>query len=142
MKSLTINETLSIDSTLESPSKPHSEKPPTQHKNLFLVQCLDEIRQIDPMINESSSIHKKTPGRKNSKIKKRGKNSKKPKKNEKIEMHMLDFDSLLKSIIAKPKKKIRTPKVKPPCGSKKKLLGTKRKRQNKIIDSKSKYHYY
>lgn len=122
MKSLTINESLSADSTLESPSKPHPEKPEIHRKNIFLVQSLGEVKPpeiLPPPPTEQNikkptdniKVQKKTSGGK--KLIQKSISKTKIKKKEKISasMAMLDFDFLIKTIFNKPKKKV-TRKVK------------------------------
>ena len=127
-----INESLSFDSTLESPTKPHQEKNSNQNKAIFLVHCMND-NQTNNQIN--GKLNKNEQGNSpDNKFKKKSKRGPKPKKFEKIkkgENNMLDFDSLLDTLFPKPKIEIVSSLKKKDLSLKKyqkKLLGYKRKR--------------
>ena len=121
------NESLSIESTVESPSKPHQVTVPTKNnKSIFLVH----------FISNNDSYDKKSPNLEN----------KEPSKNadqninlsKKLSLNLLDFDEVLNLVLNKEKDK----KIKPKKKYKKKLLGFKRKRLIKPKEIKSKTNLY
>lgn len=106
-----INETLSFDSTLESPTKPHQEKNSTQNKAIFLVHYMNENQSFNP-INENIDEEQRVLKSAKNKIRKKSKQGPKPKKfekNIKCENNMLDFDGLLDALFPKPKIEIVSP---------------------------------
>lgn len=139
-----INETLSLDSTLESPTKPRPEKESVEKKPIFFVHYLNENLSFNE-INEK--LVKKESGEelshnKKKKFWRRGRKPKKCPKIKKIQNNILDFDSLLETIF--PKKKVSPPKIKQSSMKKykKKIIGYKRKRQINEIKNKSKYNIF
>ena len=139
-----INETLSLDSTLESPTKPRPEKESVEKKPIFFVHYLNENLSFNE-INEK--LVKKESGEelshnKKKKFWRRGRKPKKCPKIKKIQNNILDFDSLLETIV--PNKKVSPPKIKQSSMKKykKKILGYKRKRQINEIKTKSKYNIF
>ena len=139
-----INETLSFDSTLESPTKPHQEKNSSQNKAIFLVHYMHENQTFNP-INENIDENQrelKSPKYKIRKKSKRGPKPKKYSKNIKSENNLLDFDGLLEALFPKPKIEIVSPlKKKISTGKKytKKMVGYKRKRSIKESLNKSRF---
>lgn len=106
MKSLTLNETLSIDSTLESPTKPHSDKPSTTHKKLFLVEVLDPPQLPENIPSAPLSEIKRAEDKNSKKIFKHRKKHKsinkvniKKKNNINNKKAVLDFDAILKCVL-------------------------------------------
>lgn len=140
---ITLNEFSSLDSTLESPSKPHPETNKENFKNIFLVHYVDEP-QPSKLTNSKKSPKQKKRKHSSKSKKKLSKNNSKITVQKNNEFHLLDFDLILKNII-EPKKKILPPPIKKPNNnSKKKLLSHKRKRfssSKKNIIHKSKYYF-
>jgi len=115
-------ESLSFESTIESPTKPHQEKLPNKNtKSLFLVQTISDtdIPKQDILNlekNESKEIIEKKPS----------------------DLTTLNFDDILSIVF--PKKKPKKPSSKK---STKKLLSSKRKRPiNKSKKIFIKFIYY
>ena len=99
-------ESLSFESTIESPTKPHQEKlPDKNNKSLFLVQTISETDISKQSIQnlENDEIKEKA--------------------NKKHTSHILNFDDVLSIIYPKEKPKKQSPKQ-----SGKNLLNNKRKR--------------
>jgi len=142
-----INETLSFDSTLESPTKPHQEKNSAQNKAIFLVHYMNENQSFNP-INENIDENQRELKSAKYKIRKKSKRGPKPKKfekNFKSENNMLDFDGLLDALFPKPKIEIVSPlKKKISTGKKyqKKMAGFKRKRSIKECLNKSRFKFF
>ena len=143
-----MNETLSIESTLESPTKPHQQKTPPQKKAIFLVHYM-KLNQPFENINEKldkNGYGEKSSENKNTKIAKRGRKPKKFSKTKKIQNKMLDFDLILNSLFPKKKEENAFPPMKKKFTMKKfpeKIIGHKRKRQIKdIINKSKKYIFY
>lgn len=138
-----INETLSLESTLESPTKPHQQKSSHDKKAIFLVNYMDVNQSIEK-INEKLDKNgngENYPENKNNKISKRGRKPKKCLKIKKLQNNILDFDILLNVLFPKKiEEKYFPPMKKKSSGKKiqKKLTGHKRKRQSKEIINKSK----
>ena len=122
------NESLSIESTVESPSKPHQETVPAKNnKSIFLVHFISngdsynkispnlEIQEPSKNINQNINLGKK-----------------------KLSSNLLDFDEVLNLVLNKEKDK----KIKSKKKHKKKLLGFKRKRLIKPKEIKSKTNLY
>ena len=143
-----MNETLSVESTLESPSKPHQQKTSPQKKAIFLVHYM-KVNQ--PFDNIKDKLDKNGYGEnslenKNTKISKRGRKPKKFSKMKKNQNNMLDFDLILNSLFPKKKEENSFPPMKKKFTMKKfpkKIIGHKRKRQIKgIINKSKKYIFY
>ena len=139
-----INETLSLDSTLESPTKPRQEKESIDKKPIFFVHYMNKELSFNEI---NANFVKKESGEefsknKNKKFWKRGRKPKKCPKTKKIQNNILDFDILLETFF--PKKKVSPPKIKHSSKKKykKKLIGYKRKRQINEIKNKSKYNIF
>ena len=110
-------ESLSFESTIESPTKPHQEKAPDENnKSLFLVQVISDNKLSE---QKSQNLENKE----NNEIKKSSPN-------------ILNFDDIL-SIVFPVKKPKKSEKKK--C--EKKLLGNKKKRQVKTNINKSKNNF-
>ena len=139
-----INETLSLDSTLESPTKPHQEKEPLEKKPIFFVHYMNNNISVNEINAKFVKIESSEELSKNKKKQfwKRGRKPKKFPKSKKIQNNILDFDNLLETFF--PKKKISPPKIKNSSMKKykKKLIGYKRKRQINEIKNKSKYNIF
>ena len=142
-----MNETLSVESTLESPTKPHQPKTSPQKKAIFLVHYM---KLSQPFENNNEKLDKNGYGEnssenKNTKISKRGRKPKKFSKIKKNQNNTLDFDLILNSLFPKkidengfpPMKKKITMKKFP-----KKIIGLKRKRYIKDIINKSKIYIF
>jgi hypothetical protein len=142
-----MNETLSVESTLESPSKPHQQKTSPQKKAIFLVHYM-KVNQ--PFDNIKDKLDKNGYGEnslenKNTKISKRGRKPKKFSKMKKNQNNMLDFDLILNSLFPKKKEENSFPPMKKKFTMKKfpkKIIGHKRKRQIKSIINKSKKYIF
>ena len=140
-----INETLSLDSTLESPTKPHQPKASDNKKAIFLVHYNNFNQELEAKkeeINENC-IEKNILESNNIKASKRGR---KPKKIsvKKSENNILDYDLILNICFPKKKEEKPFPPKKKNCTGKKfskKMIGYKRKRQIKEITNKSKYFF-
>jgi hypothetical protein len=137
-----LNETLSLESTLESPSKPHQSKSSSSHKSIFCVHYMGDyypLNQNKDKINDT--------GKCGNLEKKVSKNSKKEHRLTKINKvknlnHILDYDNLLSKFFP-PKKNDKLLKIiskKTNNKSSKKLLGHKRSDNAKDINNKSKYN--
>ena len=123
-----INESISFESTLGSPSKPHPNDIVQKPKQIFLVKCIKD----NISLNHSAQINLEKKYLKKKKIN--------VIKDKNIEYHnLLDFDSLFKDIIIgqnnKKKKSFFDRNV-----NDKKLIGSKRIRfiSNKNSSTKSK----
>ena len=142
-----MNETLSVESTLESPTKPHQQKTSPQKKAIFLVHYMNENQSFNP-INENIDEDQRVLKSAKNKIRKKSKQGPKPKKfekNIKCENNMLDFDGLLDALFPKPKIEIVSPlKKKISTGKKyqKKMAGYKRKRSIKESLNKSRFKFF
>jgi hypothetical protein len=127
-----INETLSLDSTLESPTKPHQENPSSQNKAIFLVHYMKDKQNFNK---------KKENINDDEKPKQNGPNLKKIGNIKKFHNNMLDFDIVLSTLFGNEKKDnnalFRKKKSIKKAG-KKKLLFLKRNRKIKEIINKSK----
>ena len=155
MKNVFINESISFESTLGSPSKPPQENIVKKPKQIFLVNCVEDNISLSPTKKSSSeSIDNKPLKQKRSKTKKTNNRNNTSVNNKKtIGLHLLDFDALFKNIIIGKKKLIakRAHKISNNSKNKNKikLIGYKRNRllSNKNSVNKSKYifiyyHYY
>jgi hypothetical protein len=130
MKNVTTNESISFESTLGSPSKPHPNIMVQKPKKIFLVNFVDDSISLIPsqkilsspeknLLNQKSPRTKKTSNQKSTSIK----------NNKNIEFHVLDFDAIFKNIIIGKKKLANKYSDKPNIGkNKKKLIGSKRNR--------------
>ena len=129
-----INETLSLDSTLESPAKPHQENPSSQNKAIFLVHYMKDKQNFN---------EKKEKNNDDKKPKQKGQNSKKIGKMNIFHNNMLDFDIVLSTLFGNEKKDnnalFRKKKSIKKTG-KKKILFLKRNKKIKDIINKSKYN--
>jgi hypothetical protein len=141
-----MNETSSVDSTLESPTKPHKEKISSQNKAIFLVHYINDNQTFNQK-NEKldKNVHgEKSPEQKISKIFKKSTKKKKICKKNKIQNNMLDFDSMLEALFPKEKNENVLMSRKKNLERKKyqkKLIGNKRKRQIKDAINKSKFFF-
>ena len=139
-----MNETLSLESTLESPSKPHQQKSLPDKKAIFLVNYTD-VNQSNEKLNEildKNGCGENYPENKNTKISKKGRKPKKCLKIKKLQNNVLDFDILLNAIFPKKIEENGFPPMKKNSMRKKtqkKLTGHKRKRQLKEFANKSKH---
>ena len=139
-----INETLSLDSTLESPTKPRQEKESVEKKPIFFVHYMNKNLSFNELnekfVKEESG--EELSKNKKKKFWKRGRKPKKLTKLNKIQNNVLDFDNLLDTFF--PKKKVSPPKIKQSSMKKykKKLIGSKRKRKINEIKNKSKYNIF
>ena len=146
MKNVIINESISFESTLGSPSKPHPCPIVQKPKPIFLVNCVEDNLSLASTKKSSDSCLKKNPSRrKRSKSKKNSiQKLNSIKINKSNEFHLLDFDALFKDIIIGKKKSLDKSVHKkahiPRKYSKKKLIGSKRIRllSNKNSINKSK----
>ena len=146
MKNVSINESISFESTIGSPSKPHPCPIVKRPKPIFLVNCVgDNISSNTTKKSSDSSLKKNSIRRRRSKSNKNSiqkNNSLKNNKNN--EFHMLDFDALFNDIINEKKKSLDKSVHKKyhisRNYSKKKLIGSKRIRlfsyKNSINKSK------
>ena len=134
-----INETLSFESTLESPTKPTQEKSSSQKKLIFLVHYMNDNQRNEKI--DKNGPKQITSKYKNRRKSKRGRMPKKLNKMIKIKNNMLDFDMLLSTLFENEKKENDSgPKKKYIIRRKhqQKLIGIKRKRQIKETKYKSK----
>jgi hypothetical protein len=149
MKNVTINESISFESTLGSPSKPRPNNIVQKPKKIFLVNFVDDNISLTPskktsvsskeenLLNKKSSKSKKTVNQKSISIK----------NNRNKEIHLLDFDAIIKNIIIGKKKSLAKYSGKhnnlEKNKDKKKLIGSKRTRIHsyKNIANKSKLIY-
>ncbi len=128
-----INETLSFDSTIESPTKPHQENPSPQNKAIFLVHYMKD--------KQKPNKNSKKNDNENSKQKK-GPISKKIEKVKTFQNTMLDFDILLSTFFQNEQKDNNTlfrKKKSLKKNGKKKILYLKRRKHLKEIKNKSNY---
>ena len=135
-----INETLSLDSTLESPTKPNKEKEASEKKPIFLVHYMNNdlsVNEIDEKLVKNGNDEELSENKKK-KVWKRGRKPKKFPKIKKLQSNILDFDLLLETFF--PKKIVSPPKTKNIKKYKKKLIGYKRKKQINEIKNKSKFN--
>ena len=150
MKNAFINESISFESTLCSPSKPRQENIAQKPKQIFLVNCVEDNISLTPTKKSSSvSPGKKPFKQKRTKSKKISKQKNSSINNNKnIQFHLLDFDALFKNIIIGKKKSIAKRGNKfaniTKNKSKLKLIGYKRNRflSNKNSVNKSKNIYF
>ena len=142
-----MNETLSVESTLESPTKPHQQKTSPQKKAIFLVHYMNLSQPFDN-INEKldkNGYGENSSENKNTRISKRGRKPKKFSKMKKIHNNMLDFDLILNTLFPKKKEENGFPPMKKKFTLKKlpkKIIGHKRKRQIKDIINESKKYFF
>ena len=137
-----INETLSLDSTLESPTKPNKEKEASEKKPIFLVHYMNNdlsVNEIDEKLVKNGNDEELSENKKK-KVWKRGRKPKKFPKVKKLQSNILDFDLLLETFF--PKKIVSPPKTKNIKKYKKKLIGYKRKKQINEIKNKSKFNIF
>ena len=146
MKNVFINESVSFESTLGSPSKPTQENIVQKPKQIFLVNFVEDNLSLshtkksssesignNKPIKQKRSKTKKTNSRKNASIK----------DNKTIGLHLLDFDAIFKNIIIGKKKLVAKKAHKDSHISKNKnkikLIGYKRNRllSNKNLNNKS-----
>ena len=147
MKNVFINESISFESTLGSPSKPPQENIVKKPKQIFLVNCVEDNISLSPTKKSSSeSIDNKPLKQKRSKTKKtNNKKNTSVNNNKNIGLHLLDFDAIFKNIIIGEKKLVakRAHKIFNNYKNKNKikLIGYKRNRllSNKNTVNKSKY---
>ena len=101
MKNVFINESISFESTLGSPSKPPQENIVKKPKQIFLVNCVEDNISLSPTKKSSSeSIDNKPLKQKRSKTKKANNRKNVSLNNNKNSgLHLLDFDALFKNII-------------------------------------------
>ena len=145
MKNVFINESISFESTLGSPSKPPQENIVKKPKPIFLVNCVEDNISLSPTKKSSfESIDNKPLKQKRSKTKKsNNRKNASIKNNKNIGLHLLDFDALFKNIIIGKKKLVAKRAHKNSHISKNKnrtkLIGYKRNRllSNKNSISKS-----
>ena len=91
-----INESISFESTLGSPSKPHSNEIPQKPKQIFLVSLVKD----DINLNNSVQINlEKKYLKKKKSLKSKEKKLNPIKDKNIIYHHLLDFDSLFQDII-------------------------------------------
>ena len=137
-----INETLSLDSTLESPTKPNKEKEASEKKPIFLVHYMNNdlsVNEIDEKLVKNGNDEELSENKKK-KVWKRGRKPKKFPKIKKLQSNIIDFDLLLETFF--PKKIVSPPKTKNIKKYKKKLIGYKRKKQINEIKNKSKFNIF
>ena len=147
MKNVFINESISFESTLGSPSKPPQENIVQKPKPIFLVNFVEDNISLSPTKKSSSeSINNKPLKQKRTKTKKTNNRKNASINNNKtIGLHLLDFDALFKNIIIGEKKLVakRAHKISNISKNKNKikLIGYKRNRllSNKNSVNKSKY---
>ena len=150
MKNVFINESISFESTLGSPSKPAQENIVKKPKQIFLVNCVEDNISLSPTKKSSSeSINNKPLKQKRSKTNKANNRKNASIKNNKINgLHLLDFDALFKNIIIGKKNFVakRAHKISNYSKNKNKikLIGYKRSRylSNKNSINKSKQYFY
>ena len=134
MKNVFINESISFESTLGSPSKPPQENIVKKPKQIFLVNCVEDNISLSPTKKSSSeSIDNKPLKQKRSKTKKANNRKNLSLNNNKNSgLHLLDFDALFKNIIIGEKKLVakRAHKISNNSKNKNKikLIGYKRNR--------------
>ena len=146
MKNVFVNESISFESTLGSPSKPTQENIVQKPKKIFLVNCVEDNISLSPTKKSSfESVDNKLLKQKRSKIKKTNNRKNASIKNNKNNgLHLLDFDALFKNIIIGEKKFVAKRAQKIPNIFRKKnkfkLIGYKRNRllSNKNTINKSK----
>jgi len=132
MKNVSINESISFESTIASPSKPHPCSIVKRPKPIFLVNCVgDNISSNTTKKSSDSSLKKNSNRRRRLKSNKNStQNNNSLKNNKSNEFHMLDFDALFNDIIHEKKKPLDKSAYKkshlPRNYSKKKLIGSKR----------------
>ncbi len=130
MKNVITNESISFESTLGSPSKPHQCVIVQKPKPIFLVNSIEDNISLTSTKKSSDSGIKQNPSKqKKSKTKVKSIQKINPIKNNKNnEFHMLDFDALFQDIIIGKKKSLdkSTHKNISKKFNKKKLLGSKR----------------
>ena len=130
MKNVITNESISFESTLGSPSKPHQCVIVQKPKPIFLVNSIeDNISLTSTKKSSDSGIMQNPSKQKKSKTKVKSIQKINPIKNNKNnEFHMLDFDALFQDIIIGKKKSLdkSTHKNISKKYNKKKLLGSKR----------------
>jgi hypothetical protein len=130
MKNVITNESISFESTLGSPSKPHQCVIVQKPKPIFLVNSIEDNISLTSTKKSSDSGIKQNPSKqKKSKTKVKSIQKINPIKNNKNnEFHMLDFDALFQDIIIGKKKSLdkSTHKNISKKYNKKKLLGSKR----------------
>ena len=130
MKNVITNESISFESTLGSPSKPHQCVIVQKPKPIFLVNSIKDNISLTSTKKSSDSGIKQNPSKqKKSKTKVKSIQKINPIKNNKNnEFHMLDFDTLFQDIIIGKKKSLdkSTHKNISKKYNKKKLLGSKR----------------
>ena len=130
MKNVITNESISFESTLGSPSKPHQCVIVQKPKPIFLVNSIKDNISLTSTKKSSDSGIKQNPSKqKKSKTKVKSIQKINPIKNNKNnEFHMLDFDALFQDIIIGKKKSLdkSTHKNISKKYNKKKLLGSKR----------------
>ena len=143
-----MNETLSVESTLESPTKPHQQKTSPQKKAIFLVHYMKVNQPFDNIKDklDKNGYSENSLENKNTKISKRGRKPKKFSKMKKNQNNMLDFDLILNTLFPQKKEENSFPPMKKKFTMKKfpkKIIGHKRKRQIKgIINKSKKYIFY
>ena len=127
-----INESISFESTLGSPSKPHPNDKVQKPKQIFLVNCVKDNINLNNSVEINLDLKKK----KSLKSKKKKINVIKDKNIE--YHHLLDFDSLFQDIIIGQNNK---KSFFDRNGNDKKLIGSKRIRfisnKNSYIKSKN-----
>ena len=130
MKNVITNESISFESTLGSPSKPHQCVIVQKPKPIFLVNSIEDNISLTSTKKSSDSGIKQNPSKqKKSKTKVKSIQKINPIKNNKNnEFHMLDFDALFQDIIIGKKKSLdkSTHKNISKKYNKKKLLGSMR----------------
>ena len=147
MKNVVINESISFESTLASPSKPRPNNIVQKPKQIFLVNFVEDNISLSLNKKISDTSHGKKPLKKKRSItnKKTNQNISSIKNKKNIEFHLLDFDALLKNvIIGKKKSTIKKAHKTSHIGRNKnkiKLIGSKRIRlfSNKNTIKKRKY---
>ena len=139
MTNINTNEISSLETTLETPKKELPENNIKNRKNIFMVNYENAKQKI--RLNKKKEKHKRRKRSHFTKIKKKSDSYRSIKKIKNNELHLLDFDLILKDII-EPKKEKLLPLEKVKNNSIKKLLSKKRKLQSKTkknILNKSKY---
>ena len=147
MKNVVINESISFESTLASPSKPRPNNIAQKPKQIFLVNFVEDNISLSFNNKISDTSPGKKPLRKKRTItnKKTNQNITSIKNNKNVKFHLLDFDALFNNVII-GKKKSKTKKVHKTSHigrnkNKIKLIGSKRIRllSNKNTIKKRKY---
>ena len=112
MKNVVINESISFESTLASPSKPRPNNIAQKPKQIFLVNFVEDNISLSFNKNISDTSPGKKPLRKKRSItnKKTNQNITSIKNNKNVKFHLLDFDALFNNVII-GKKKSKTKKV-------------------------------